>query len=921
MIRLRAFWRNLRHRARVERELDDEMRATIELLVAERVRTGMAPEQARRAAMLELGGVESVKQQVREVRRGAYVETIVGDVRYAARLLWKNPLFTLTAVFSLAIGIGATTSIFTVANGLLLRAAAGVSDPGTLVDIVRRNPAQGPGVELMSYPHLLDLRRNATTLEHVYGYQLQLTASSLSFTDGAATAFVSVATSNFFRAIGVGPSVGRVFDSGDSEQLETSPIAVLSHRFWMRRFGGDAAVVGQTARINNTPVTIVGVAAEGFNGLSVLAPDVWLPVSMITAVSPEGHGQELTNRRMPWLAIGARLKAGATRAQASAQVAGIGAALQREAPIMKAVTPDGFIDIDSTLLVWSAEIASPIPYGIRILAATFLALLMALVAVVLVIACANLAGVLLARATGRKREIAVRSAIGAARSRLVRQLLTETTLLFVLGGLAGLAMARAITMALLTLLPSFPLPANLSVPLDGRVVLFALTLSFVAAVLAGLAPALHAVRSDVVSALKDDSQGPSDRLRLRNAFVVAQVAFSILLIVVAGLFVRAFDNVVSVNQGFDPRNVEVISLDLRMGGYTDATGRDVVRRLREQVAAIPGVERASIADRAPGAGVISFGNITVPGAAPVRGRRTFTNWMIVEPGYFAALGIPILAGRDFAESDSPNGERVAIVSQQTAKRLWPDREPIGQLVAVVTPGPAAEAGAPTLHSGDGSRPPTTQLRVVGVAGEVNVTGQSGDAAPDALYVPFAQRYRPEMAIVVRRDAGRPSLVQDVRNAINAVDANLPVLSADSLELRNDGPVQTQLRISATVAGSVGLIGLFLAGIGIYGVTAYAVTQRTREIGIRLSLGAGQGEVVRLILAQGMRLVVIGSAIGLALGLAAGKLISGRQFGILQADPLVLIGSAFLFGLVGLVACYVPVRRASTIRAIEALRYE
>jgi putative ABC transport system permease protein len=624
---------------------------------------------------------------------------------------------------------------------------------------------------------------------------------------------------------------------------------------------------------------------------------------------------------MPWLMIGARLKAGATRAQASAQVAGIGAALQREAPKMKAVTPDGFIDIDSSLLVWSAEIASPIPYGIRILAATFLALLMALVAVVLVIACANLAGVLLARATGRKREIAVRAAIGAARSRLVRQLLTETMLLFMLGGVAGLAIARAITTALLALLPNFPLPANVSVPLDGRVVLFALTLSFVSAVLAGLAPALHAARSDVVSALKDDSQGPSDRLRLRNAFVVAQVAFSILLVVVAGLFVRAFDNVVSVNQGFDPRNVEVISLDLRMGGYTFATGHDVIRRLREQVAAIPGVERASIADRAPGAGVISFGTITVPGAAPARGRRTFTNWMMVEPGYFATLGIPILAGRDFAESDRPNGERVAIVSQQTAKRLWPDREPIGQLVAIATPGPAAATVGPTLHSADGSRPPTTQLRVVGIAGEVNVTGESGGAAPDTLYVPFAQRYRPEMAIVVRRDAGRPSLVQDVRNAINAVDTNLPVLSADSLELRNDGPVQTQLRIAATVAGSVGLVGLFLAGIGIYGVTALAVTQRTREIGIRLSLGAGRAEVIRLVLSQGMRLVVIGSTIGLALGLAAGKLISGRQFGILQADPLVLIGAVLSFGLVGLVACYVPVRRASTIRAIEALRYE
>jgi putative ABC transport system permease protein len=291
--------------------------------------------------------------------------------------------------------------------------------------------------------------------------------------------------------------------------------------------------------------------------------------------------------------------------------------------------------------------------------------------------------------------------------------------------------------------------------------------------------------------------------------------------------------------------------------------------------------------------------------------------MLVDLRFFATLGIRLVAGRDFTDADRQGAELVGIVSQQTAKRLWPDRDPIGQLVAIRAPGP----GEPTLYSRDGTKGPDIQIRVVGVVADLNLGGQRGDTAPLALYVPIAQKYLSKVTVIARRASGRSTLVEELRTAVASVDSNLPVLTVESLERQNDGPVQTQLRISATVAGSVGLVGLFLAGIGIYGVTAYAVSQRTREIGIRLSLGAGRAEVVRLILVQGMRLVAVGSAIGLALGLAAGKLISGRQFGILAADPFVLLGAAILFGIVGLIACYVPVRRASTIKAVEALRYE
>jgi predicted permease len=918
MSRLLSLWRNLVRKEQVERDLDDEMKATLDLLADEKVRAGHRPEDARRAAALELGGVESVKEQVREVRRGALVDTAVRDLRHAARLLWRSPLFTLTAALSLAIGIGATTAIFTVANGLLLRAATGVADPGTLVDIVRRNPRQGPGVEEMSFPDLLDVRQRATLLDDVYGYQLQLTPASLNVEDSSSAVFVSVVTTNYFRVLGVSSAEGRVFDAGDVEQAGASSVVVLSHEFWLRRFTGDPGVVGRAVRINNVPMTIVGVAAGGFRGVSVVAPDLWVPVSAIAALVPEGGGLELTDRRVPWLMLGARLRPGVSRAQASAELETIGRAIQRDTPPNPYI-PEGAHDVDSSSLVWSAEIASPIPYGLRTLAAGFLGLLMTLVSIVLVIACANLAGVLLAKATGRRREIAVRTAVGAGRGRLVRQLLTETVLLFACGGLAGLALARAITTLLISLLPEFPLPVSLSVPLDLRVVAFALALSFIAAVLAGLAPALHASKSDVVTALKDDVQGPLDRLRLRHAFVVAQVAFSILLVVVAGLLVRAFDNVISVDQGFDPRDVDAVSLDLTMGGYTNATGGDVVRRLRERVRATPGVDRASIADRAPGPAGRSFGSIGVPGAAQPGGRSdAFTNWTLVEPDYFRTVGIPFVAGRDFTDADRPGAELVVIVGQRTATRLWPDRDPIGQLVSVRPPqGPQMA----TLQSRDPSaRIPDTQLRVVGVVGDLNF-GTQGDSPSLTIYVPFQQKYLAQITILARRTTEGHSLAQDLRSAVASVDPNLPVLTTEPLERQNNGPVQTQLRVAATVAGSVGVIGLFLAGVGIYGVTAYAVTQRTREIGIRLSLGASSREVVGLVLRQGMRLVVIGSVIGLALGLGAGKLLSGRRFGIPQADPVVLAGAALLFAVVGLIACYVPVRRAASIRAIEALRYE
>jgi predicted permease len=909
--RLRSIVRNLLRRDRLEQDLDDEIRATLGALVDERLRAGMPAAEARRAALIELGGIEPVKQQVREARAGAFVDTLLQDLHYGARILARNPVFTLTAILSVAVGIGATTAIFTVANGLLLRSAAGVSDPGEVVDVVRRERGVVPGVSLISYPEYVDLRERVTTIEDVHAYQLMLDPASLRVGESVAErVFPTGVSSNFFHALGVRPAAGRVFDPSDSEQTGASPLVVISHRFWERRFSRDPTIIGRLLRINGYPFTVIGVAAEGFAGTSVTAPDLWIPLGMVSVIRPHAD-MLMTSRQIGWLMVSGRLKPGVSRAQASADVAVTGAALEREYPSPNQSLPtasiEGLVAQPFAGFVWSAETSSPIPYGLRFIAAGFLTLLMVLVSVVLAIACANVAGVLLARATARRREMAVRVSNGAARGRLIRQLLTETTLLFALGGVLGLALARMLTSLLVSLLPAFPVPVGLSVPLDHRVVAFSLVLSFVAAVIAGLAPALRASRSDVVSALKDEGSSTPERLWLRHAFVVSQVAFSLLLVVTAGLFVRALEDVSSVDPGFDPIGVDTASIDLSMGGYTEATGLELSQAFVERAHALPGVVSATIADHAPGAGVLMLGGVSVPGVSPPSGATYFAlTWNLVLPGYFRTLGVPLLEGRDFTDGDHAGTEPVVILGRRAVEQFWPGRSGVGQLIVVNAIGPNAKTVPPV------------RLRVVAVAKDV-----SADGRPD-MYVPLSQRYHATLTILVRRDPAR-SVTNELRDALSALDPNLPLLSAQTLESLRRGPVETQLSVAATVAGAVGLVGLMLAGIGIHGVTAYSVSRRTREIGIRLSLGARTADVVGLVLRQGMALVAGGATIGLLLGVAAGRLVMGRGFGpgveVPSFDGPTFLGAALLFAVVGLMACYAPVRRATRLSAMEALRYE
>ena len=814
------------------------------------------------------------------------------DLRYAVRLLRRNPLFALTAVLSLAIGIGANTTIFTIANALLFKPPLGVADASRLVDVGLSQ--DGQGFDNGSYSNYLDIRARNTVFSGIYAYRLGPEPMSLRGKDGVELIYGEMVSTNYFNVLGTPPHIGRLFTSDDSEQPAATPLAVLSHRFWMRRFNGDPAIVGQTLVLNGRPLTVIGVTPEGFHGTTVLTSDLWVPVNMVGELASRLPPAILTSRESAWLVMGARLKPGVTVGQAQAELANIGRALEQEFP--DANRGKGLRVVAS----------SPVP-GDGAPVAAFMAVLMAIVMLVLAIACANVAGVLLARATTRRREIAVRLAIGAGRGRLIRQMLVESTLLFLIGGSGGLVLARLMTGALLSLLPAVPLPIDVTLALDGRAVVFTLTLSLVAAILSGLAPAFHASRAEVVGALKSDTQGGPERIWLRHAFVVSQVALSIVLVVGAALFARALQRASEIDPGFDPHGVELATLDLSLGGYTADTGRVFARELIRRVRETPGVQAAALSAVMPlGDRGIGLGGLAVPGVELRNGRRFFdVDWNVITPGYFATMKMALLTGRDFSDADREGTPSVVIVNETAARQWWPRQDALGKTLLQETGRPDAPDAVRTLT-------------VVGVARDSKYRNLGEDPRP-FVYVPIQQQYMSRTVIAARSAHGQ-RLAGELRALLASMNPNLPIVQSLTFDAYSQLGLLPQ-RIAASVAGSLGLVGVLLAAIGIYGVTAYMVSSRTREIGIRMALGAERASVVRMVLRQVLMLTMIGAAIGLAVAAAASRLLGSLLFGVGATDPLTFIGSTLLFFVVGAAACYVPARRATAIGAMDALRYD
>jgi predicted permease len=829
-------------------------------------------------------------------RRSSFIwlDDVRRDLFHAARLLRRNPLTTITAALSLAVGIGANTAIFTVANALLLRPPVGVADPGRLVDIgVGRI---GSGFNPGSYPTYLDIGQRATTLDGVYAHPMFPHAMSLKTAGNGAAAeriFGHSVTTNYFTVLGTVPFAGRLFGA-DDDRPGSSPVVVLSHRFWTRRFNRDPAILGQSIQLNGQPFTVIGVAPEGFQGTGIVAGDVWVPL----VASGSARESIFTNRTGGWLVMGGRLKPGISLAQAAAEIEALGIALDREYPTAPPT-------VNRLRLLPSSRVP-----GNTTIVRGFVGLLMTIVTIVLIVACANIAGMLLARASARRQEIAVRVAIGAGRGRLIRQLLTETAMLFALGGIGGLALARALTTLIVPLLPSLPMPVSVSLSLDGRVIVFTIGLSLVAAVLSGLAPALQASKADVVTALKDNAAA-SGRSRVRHAFVIAQVAFSLLLVVVAGLFVRALQQAGSMDPGFDPHGVELASLDLSMAGYTDITGPRFARDLVDRVRQLPDVQAATIARTLPGGFEgISLGGVTAPGGALPEHSLFVPAWNIVEPGYFATLRIPLVAGRDFSATDLAGAQPVTIIGEGVARRFWPGQNAVGKRLAKQVYGP------------DGRPNGMLTLIVVGVARDLKTSSLVDGQAESYVYVPWQQdtsRMTANMTIAARTTRGQ-RIADEIRAVVASMNPTLPIVTSQTLEQAAALGLTPQ-RVVASIAGSLGSIGVLLAAIGIYGVTAYSVTRRTREFGIRLALGAQHADIVGMVLRQGMRLAVIGAAIGLALSAAASHVLVGVLFGVSPMDPLIFGGATALFVAIGVAACYGPARRATKVDPVIALRYE
>ncbi len=734
------------------------------------------------------------------------------DVRFAARLLRRSPMFTAVAAASLAIGIGANTTIFTIVNGLLVRPRPGLVETG-LVDVGRTQ--DGSGFDNMSYPNYLDYREAShSVLQDLAAFRIEPRPMSLATGDTAIRIYGQTVSGNYFDVLGVRPAAGRFFRPDEDQVAGKSLVAVASHKFWQAQFGGDPSLVGRTITLNGQAFTIVGIAPEGFTGTMVLGPDVWVPIH----ASP--NQVLFTSRASVWLMGVGRLAPGVTIAQAQAALGTVAARLEHDYP--DANRRKGIVVLAS----------SAFPAQIGLYVKGFLSILMGLVGLVLLIASVNVAGMLLARAAGRRREIAVRLAIGAGRGRLVRQLLTESLLLFLMGGGAGLALA----------------------------------------------------------------------LRLRNLLVGSQIALALLLVVAAGLFLRALQSAGRIDPGFDPTNVELASLDLSLGGLDDASGQAFSRTLLDRVRALPGVESACLTVQL----ALDGSGFGLGGVAPAdhplpNGRQMLgPDWNIVTPGFFETMGIRLVRGRAFLDRDRQGAPLVAIINETLAKQLWPGEDPIGR--RLVNPQPD---GAMTME-------------VVGVERDRKYRSL-GEAPRGYIYVPLAQRYLSRVTVLVKR-AGGSSVIPALRAVLHELNPNLPIIEAQALSAYVGIGLLPQ-RIALSIAGSLGLVGLLLAAIGIYGVTAYTVSRRTREIGIRMALGARPGDVQRLVLAQGARLAGAGILAGLAVALVVSRLIASLLYGVGPGDPITYGAAAIVFAGMTLAASWAPARRAAAVDPMRALRDE
>ena len=822
------------------------------------------------------------------------METLIQDVRYGLRMLRKSPGLTAVAVLTLALGIGANSTIFSWINGTLLNPIPGVSHASDCVELTG-----------LSYPDYVDLRdhnHSFFALVAVDLYPMELTGN-----ENPQHVWGVFSTANYFEGLGVRPILGRGFLPEEGEKPNAAPVVVLSYDLWETRFGGERSVIGRVIQVNKHAYTVIGVAPPDFVGTQAgLQADLWVPTSMVEQL----HDLDLLPARGDtWLLPIGRLKPGVTREQAQAEMNVLMQQIVRE-------HPDSHQGDNSITLypLWRA------PFGMNDYIHTILFLLFAVSGVVLLLACANVANLLLVRSVGRRREMAIRLSIGASRGRLIRQLLAESLILALCAGCLAMLFTIWTARTLGDFVPASGLPIAMKVHAGGAVLLATIVISLITSVIFGILPAFRSSALDPVAVLKEESSGTGGgvhKARLSSVLVVAQVAMSLLLLVSGCLFIRSVRASQNFNPGFNPHNVLLYSYDLRPAGYDSEAGIEFDRQLLEKLDSLPGIQSATLIYRwraswaaLSGAGFGGPATQTIPltllstqvvqpdGYVPKPHEAMNVQYADVAPGYFRTLQIPLIAGRAFSWSDTDNSQLVTIVSQQFANRYWPGQDAIGK----------------RLQVGGGQ-----WFTVVGIAQDSNYDSL-GEKPKSFFYLPLTQAYYASVTLEARTFGNPLLLARSVEQTVHSLDADVALYDLTTLDSRIKLATSTQ-RMGGTFVGGFGIVALALAAIGIYGVLAYTTRQRTHEIGVRMALGAEPRNVCALVLAQGARLAVLGIAIGLSASLMLTRALSSELFGVSATDPLTYAGVALLLCAVALLACYIPTRRAMKVDPVVALRYE
>ena len=895
--RIRLWIASLLRRRRFDEDLTEELEFHLRARTEHWEARGLSASEARRRARLEFGSVHSVSADVRDVRRGAWVENIARDVRYGLRSLRRYPAFSAMAVLSLAIGIGANAVIFGAVHAVLSRDST-LANPETLVNIYETEGGQG--FNLPSYRNIEDLRKSTTEVFSGIAVSTFFPAPI----DGGGTVRVvmgEVVSGGAFALFGVEPLLGRAILPEDDVALGGHPVVMLSYGYWQRAFGADPNVVGRTLRIGGRDYEIIGVAPAQYRGaFPLLTPAFYVPMAMAN----ELMGVDMLGQRdFHSFFVKARLAPGATRVQAEHTASLVAESLTR-------ARPEGWVPGERFSLVPTADVQ--IYPGVDPLLRAAALLLVVVVGLVLLLACTNLASFLLARALDRGRETAVRRALGATRGALVRQQLVESGLLGLGGAVVGLVLALVLLRALVSI--DLPLPYGLRLDLNfgidstvlfgWRVLALTAGAGVLTGVVLGLVPAAQGTRADLGSALKTGSRGSDapGTLKWRNALVIAQVAMSLVLLVGAGLFLRSWQQMLSVDPGFGRAPTSILALMMPIARSTPDEVVQRTRRVLERFRALPGVEAAGLVWPLPLEFASSFTDFTVDGGVPPPGQESYrANRATVDGAFFDAAGVAIVAGRTFNDGDRRDTQPVAVISQAMARRYWPDGDALGRV----------------LRRPDPAEP---DLMVVGVASDINVRSL-GEAPRDVVYENYAQsNASPIFNFVVRAATDPARITSALIAAVPEIDADLQIVQSTTMA-EHLAMSRLPSQLGAFMLSAFAVMAVALAAVGVYGLVRYTVAMRTREVGIRMALGADAAGVARLLATNGLRLVLVGGAIGVAASLVAARFLAALLVGVGTFDPVALTGAPLVLGAAAWLAAYLPARRASRVDPLAALRSE